>query len=183
MTTLFKQVSDYCEANGKSMPVRRYMAAISEAVTEAIKSSGTHALVKKKVVREPMIVNHYPVKLIPIVNHVIEMFFTDRPSFTQSRLASANSTVKEFPFDVERHKSEAFELALLKCGFPVKQNDRFNSKTKVQYIIPVSTPGHLVKLGKEFQKQRWYQENRIAIDRWRRKVENRKSDKTDDPKN
>lgn len=160
--TLDDRIREYCTKHVKEMPYGQHLMLLGQVVRDKVKELGKYELITK--VETAMVVNAYPDELLPVLDEVIETYFSDRHSFYTESKGNAKKRVRFFNYQVELHKAEAFEAALKDCGMPVQRNDE--NRGVAQYAIPVSNPAHLVKLGKVFQKQRWLQENRIKRERY-----------------
>lgn len=150
MQTLNDSLAVIAKKYNKEVPYGRDLQCISMAIINAIKETGKYELVKKK--KEYMEVNNYPTSLTPIVDEVIETYFADRNKILHvSRVIQRE---RKFTYIVEEYKTSAFESALTKSEIPIVRNEGLGNKEKAQYIIPVSSPAKLIRLGKLFQKER-----------------------------
>ncbi len=158
MQTINDRLIIYCEKNNKPVPYGQHENMIGIAAVNAVRESGKEACIQKTP--SEIWVNGYSDEAIPIVDEIIEEYFADRNKLLRRvKNKGGNATsIKYLNYDVEDYKSLAFEEALKYCGFPVAIN--FNQKGVTQYKIEANNPVALIKLGKRFQKERFFQLNR-----------------------
>jgi len=153
MQTLRDRLTAYCEKNNKDIPFGKHLMAISNAVIEAIKATGKYDTVKKK--NEPFEVNNYPKNLIPVIDEVIDRFFTNKQEVMNMYSKHQKRKQRYFNYDMEDFKAPAFENAAKVLDIEITQN--FNKNGLVQFRVPINDPAKLIKLGKVFQKFRMKQ--------------------------
>ncbi len=153
MTTLKKKLEESAQVHGKPVPYGPHVNLISNAIIRRLTAAGLYNNIKK--VREIIMVNNYPKAAYPIMEEVIEQYFSGGLKKLEVKKPEK---FKYANYDVPAHKAEAFDNALKLCGIEIQKNKE--SHGKVQYRIPVLIPSQLIGLGKAFQKERYNQEYR-----------------------
>jgi hypothetical protein len=151
MQSLKERIEAYCSANSKLPLYGRHLTEMGSVVARELREKGLYDHVKKK--KESMEVNSFPKNLLPIVDGVIELYYTDLQAFRKkTRNTGEKPPVRYFNYDVETRKSPSFEAALTEMGLEISIN--FKKEEVTQYRLPFGNPAHLVKLGKLYQKHR-----------------------------
>lgn len=166
MQTLSEFLINYCEENKKEMPFGRHRDSISMRIINEVKAINKYETVRKK--KETIEVNNYPNSLLPIVNSVVDEYFTNRNLFIRNGQKCVEKKLKRFNYDIPEHKATAFEEALKKCRMEVKLNKK--SHGAAQYCVDNVGAANLINLGKAFQKERFFQEKRERYQKYQEKL-------------
>lgn len=150
MITLNDALESYCYEHKKDMPNDRHRMIIGKSVLNKIKEIGVFVPVTKVWVTDTFQVNSYPDDTAPVLNMVIEQYYTERKKLYKE-YKQENKT-RASCFDVKPDNEIFFEEALRKNGFKVskkllKSGDR-------QYTILYTSSQKLIKLGMDFQANR-----------------------------